>query len=99
MKLYFKSSRGERREVAEINEQLTSKEQFRVANEEIAKYVKKLNPNYKIPYTRVYNIAKAEFGDIHNGNLVTWFDVGSHSEFFFVHPAIFFEEKYQPIRL
>ena len=95
MTLFFKSSRGERREVGNINEALPAKEQLRVAGELINGYVKKLNPDYKIPYMRVYNIAQTAMGEIYNGEIVTHFDVGSWSEYFFVYPAIIVEEKYK----
>lgn len=43
---------------------------------EIYSYVEKLNPNYKIYYVRHWN---------ENGK--TWYDVGSHSEFFYTEDA------------
>lgn len=62
--LFFKSSIGERRLVKEnIDESNVLRE--------IEKYVKNLNPTYKIYYIRHWK----------HGNIITY-DVGSHSEFF-----------------
>lgn len=43
---------------------------------EIAKYIRELNPEYKIPYYRTYTTPEN----------ITIFDVGSHSEFFELRP-------------
>lgn len=50
----------------------------------ISKYVKKLNPKFKIYYYRNWNVEI-------DGIKVTEYDVGSYSEFFYVIPA--FENK------
>lgn len=66
MKLYFLSSRGEKRLVKE------NVEVSEVAKE-MGDYVKSLNPNYHIYYIRSW------YSEDHKG---TMYDVGSHSEFF-----------------
>ena len=43
---------------------------------EIKEYVRKINPNYKIYYFR-------SWGDPSDPK-ITWYDVGSHTEFFYV---------------
>ena len=66
MKLYFLSSRGEKRLVKE-NVEVSE------AAKEMGNYVKSLNPNYQIYYIRSW------YREDYKG---TMYDVGSHSEFF-----------------
>lgn len=79
MKLYFKNSRGEMRVVAEFDSGKTDKEYLEAAEKEIKKFCEERN--FQIYYTRVWN-------KDHNGQQMTKFDVGSHTEFFFLDQAI-----------
>lgn len=54
------------------NEFITTCEEEKIMKE-IKNFIKQLNPNFKIYYIRAWK----------DGNQ-TWYDVGSHSEFFFV---------------
>lgn len=68
MELYFRDSYDSLRFVKTIERDN--------AMSEIAKYIHKLNSEYKIPYYRIYTTPEG----------VTVFDVGSHSEFFELRP-------------
>ena len=67
MKLYFERSNGEFVFVCKSCE--------KCADADIRDYVKKLNPNYKIYYTRYWNADK-------EGKFHRIYDIGSHTEFF-----------------
>lgn len=78
MTLYFKDRFGNLREVAPISEPDACKE----VGAAIHRFCKERD--YTIPYTRIWN-------EPHEDESATWFDVGSHTEFFIVKPAIPFE--------
>ena len=63
-KLYFENNYGDKSLIAcNITEEEVSVK--------IVEALKKMNPNYKIHYIRIWE-----------GKAGTWYDVGSHSEFF-----------------
>jgi len=66
--LYFNDNYGNNRFVATCHEGDVTMN--------IRKYVKKLNPKYKIYYIRTWTEKDK-----------TWYDVGSHSEFFYTERA------------
>lgn len=69
VKLYFVNSENEETFITSIEDR---KEGSKSIFKEINKFIKEKNPNYKIYYIRQWE----------EGNK-TWYDVGSHSEFFF----------------
>lgn len=77
MKLYFRNSRNIMREIAVIDgEYHTHKEIYSAAMKEIIKFCNKNNPNFKFYYVRTWN-------EKIDGVMMTVFDVGSHTEFFY----------------
>lgn len=79
MKLYFKNSRGEMRVIAELDSCETDKDCLEAAGKEIQKFCDE--KGFKIYYTRVWN-------EDYKGQQMTKFDVGSHTEFFYLDYAI-----------
>lgn len=79
-KLYFYNSYNESREIATFKDGLADEEVRKVAFEEITKFCNERN--FKIYYTRMWN---APEGD-------TIIDVGSHTEFFHISPAVSIDE-------
>lgn len=79
MILYFRSSRGEMRNIAQFDDNLTDREAINATYDEIRKFCDERN--FKIYYTRVWN-------EPHNDKMMTKFDVGSHTEFFYLDRAI-----------
>lgn len=79
MTLYFKDSHGKMRVVAEFDSGKTDKEYLEAAEQEIKKFCDERN--FKIYYTRVWHTD-------HKGRQMTKFDVGSHSEFFYLDQVI-----------
>jgi len=81
MKLYFENSYGESRVIAEVK---TLEE----ISQEIKKFIDNCNKNkpkekqFKSYYTRVWS---------ENGR--TWYDVGSHSEYFWVDKELYNDYK------
>lgn len=67
MKLYFENRYGEMKLVSAVATPET-------ANQLIRKYIGAINPNYKIYYTRYWNVDEERFHRV--------YDVGSHTEFF-----------------
>lgn len=87
MILYFNDSHGKMRKVAEIDESKSHKE----ISDEITLQIKRFcdERKYKIPYTRIWD-------EDYKGKMLTKFDVGSHSEFFYTDPPsyeLFVEER------
>lgn len=77
MKLYFSNSHDMMREIAVIDgEPNTHEEIYGAAMKEIIKFCNKKNPSFKIYYVRTWT---AKIG----GVMMTVFDVGSHTEFFY----------------
>lgn len=77
MKLYFRNSRNMMREIAVIDEDPhTHEEIYNAAIKKIIKFCNDNNPNFKIYYIRTWT-EKIE------GVMMTVFDVGSHTEFFY----------------
>lgn len=79
MKLYFKDSHGEMRVIAEFDNGKTDKEYLEAAEKEIKRFCDERN--FKIYYTRVWH-------EDRSGQKMTKFDVGSHTEFFYLDQAI-----------
>lgn len=79
MKLYFKNSHREMRVIAEFDSGMTDKEYLEAAEKEIKKFCDARN--FKIYYTRVWHTE-------HKGQQMTKFDVGSHTEFFYLDQII-----------
>lgn len=79
MKLYFKSSTGEMRVIAEFDGGKTDKEYLEAAEKEIKKFCKERK--FKSYYTRIWH-------EEYKGQKMTKFDVGSHSEFFYLDQVI-----------
>lgn len=79
MKLYFKNSHGEMRVIAEFDSGMTDKEYLEAAEKEIKNFCDARN--FKIYYTRIWHTD-------HKGQQMTKFDVGSHTEFFYLDSAI-----------
>lgn len=75
MTLFFRSSHGEMREIAKFDDGLTDKEAINVVHKEIRKFCDKRN--FKIYYTRIWN-------EPYDNVMMTKFDVGSHTEFFYI---------------
>lgn len=78
MTLYFQDGYGDLREIASIDGPDICKE----VGAAIRRFCEA--HRYTIPYTRIWNAQE-------NGEDVTVYDVGSHTEFFIVKPAIPFE--------
>lgn len=77
MKLYFRNSRNIMREIAVIDgEYHTHEEIYSAAMKEIIKFCNKNNPNFKFYYVRTWS-------EKIDGVMMTVFDVGSHTEFFY----------------
>ena len=83
MFLYFMNSCGKVRKIGKIDGRMKA-EKIRA---EIARQIKEFcdEKNFTIYYTRVWN-------EELRGKIMTKFDVGSHTEFFFVYPECW--EKY-----
>ena len=73
-KLYFRGSNGNQRVIAECN----TLEQVNVA---INRFIAKANENKKKPFVRYYTRMWVEDNQ-------TWFDVGSHTEYFIWDKAV-----------
>lgn len=85
MQLFFKNSQGQMREIAKLDDySLTSGELFGAAMAEIEAFCKERN--FKIHYTRMWNAEK-------DGKEMTAFDVGSHTEFFYLDPPLQSNER------
>lgn len=77
MKIYFSNSHSMMREIAVIDgEHNTHEEIYSAAMKEIVKFCNETNPNFKIYYVRTW-ATKID------GVMMTVFDVGSHTEFFY----------------
>lgn len=83
MELYFKNSHGEMRVIAEFDNGRTDKEYLEAAESEIKKFCDERS--FQIYYTRVWH-------EDRNGQQMTKFDVGSHTEFFYLDHAINLEK-------
>lgn len=83
MTLYFKNSYGKMRKIATIKEGKTVQESLDAAFAEINKFCR--DRNFAIYYVRRWNTEV-------DGQNISCFDVGSHTEFFYLEPAIPFEE-------
>lgn len=79
MILYFHSSRGEMRKIAQFDDKLTDREAINATYDEIRKFCDERK--FVIYYTRVWN-------EPYNNVTMTKFDVGSHTEFFYLDRAI-----------
>lgn len=79
MILYFRSSRGEMRNIAQFDDSLTDREAVNAAYDEIRKFCDERG--FVIYYTRIWN-------EPYNNVMMTKFDVGSHTEFFYLDRAI-----------
>ena len=79
MILYFRSSRGEMRNIAQFDDSLTDREAIDATYDEIRKFCDERK--FVIYYTRVWN-------EPYNDVMMTKFDVGSHTEFFYLDRAI-----------
>jgi hypothetical protein len=79
MTLYFKNSHGEMRVVAEFDSGMTDKEYLEAAEKEIKKFCDARN--FKIYYTRIWHTEC-------KGQQMTKFDVGSHTEFFYLDQVV-----------
>lgn len=75
MILYFRNSRGKMQKIAEFDNALTDKQAIDAANAEMQKFCDKRN--YKIPYSRMWN-------EPYDGKMMTVFDLGSYTEFFYL---------------
>ncbi len=75
MILYFKDRKGNRHKIAQFEDGKSDKEYLDVAHKEIMRFCDMRG--YTIPYVRIWNKR-------HDGELVTTFDVGSHTEIFFL---------------
>lgn len=83
MKIYSEDIRGNVRQIAEINcdvGQADISERYAAAVKCIREFC--AGYNYTIPYYRYSNTELI-------GEAATWFDVGSHCEFFYVCPPVF----------
>lgn len=83
MILYFKNGMGKMRKIARISDKLEVNEARAVAIKEINKFCDERN--FKIYYIRIWNTKV-------NGQPMTQFDVGSHTEFFYTDRIVFTEE-------
>lgn len=79
MKLLFQNSRGKLRTIAKIDGRKPDKDIYKLAAEEIQRFCDERN--FKIYYSRIWN-------EDRNGKLMTKFDVGSHTEFFYLEKAL-----------
>lgn len=79
MKVFFKDSRGQMREIALLDSDLDKDKAMSAVMSEIKKFCDERN--FKIYYTRVWCEEK-------DGIVMTKFDVGSHTEFFYVDRAL-----------
>lgn len=81
MQLFFKNSYGQVRELARLDDySLTNRELFNAAMSEIESFCSERS--FKIHYTRLWNNTKQNDRDM------TVFDVGSHTEFFYLDPPL-----------
>lgn len=83
MILYFKNSNGKMRKIARISDKLEINEARAAAIKEINKFCDERN--FKIYYIRIWNTEV-------DGQPMTQFDVGSHSEFFYTDRVVFAKE-------
>lgn len=80
MQLFFKNSQGQMREIVKLDDyNLTNGELFNAAMSEIEAFCSERN--FKIHYTRLWNTKQ-------NDSDMTVFDVGSHTEFFYLDPPL-----------
>lgn len=84
MILYFKNCRGKVRKIGKVDGRMTP-EKIRA---EVDRQIKAFcdERSFTIYYTRVWN-------EELNGKMMTKFDVGSHTEFFYVYPECW--DKYR----
>lgn len=81
MKVYFENTYGEMRVIAELDGGLSKEDAWKAVMKEIHKFCN--DHKFKIYYTRSWVEEK-------NGVTMTGFDVGSHTEFFYVDRNILF---------
>lgn len=81
MILYFKNGRGQVRKIGKIDGRMSMEKAFAEANRQIKVFCDERN--FEINYVRVWN---TELSEGLNRKLVTMFDVGSHTEFFYTYP-------------
>lgn len=80
MKVMFRGSNGKVREIGHFKSKgMTDKEAFDKAYEFIKSFCD--DHNFKIYYTRLWSVEE-------NGESITIADVGSHTEFFHIIPAV-----------
>ncbi len=79
MILYFQDSQGKLREIAQFEDGKSDKEYLDAAHKEIVRFCN--TQGYAIPYVRIWN-------KHYDGKQITMFDVGSHTEFFFLSTAV-----------
>ena len=85
MTVSFENELGELRTIAEIPDDVTDDVAFQLATDEIKKFCQ--DRNFSIHYMRTWNVVR----DVEeNSPQVTQIDVGSHCEFFYISPAIDF---------
>ena len=77
--LYFENSRGERRSIGTYDGDSGPAESWAIL--EMQRFCSERK--FSIPYLRCWNTPEDE----------TCYDVGSHTEFFYVQPALMWEEK------
>ena len=90
MILYFKNSSGKMRRIEKIDGRKNRSEIAKEINNAIYDFC--TNHNYKIYYVRIWD-------ESYKGKLMTKFDVGSHTEFFYTYPSsmdCFAEDRYKP---
>ena len=79
MTLLFENSLGKTRVIAEMDDAQSDDETIQDAIAEIKRFCK--DRDFTVYYTRMWNTER-------DGALMTQFDVGSHSEFFYLNPAV-----------
>lgn len=86
MIIYFKNRDGLLKDIGMffVTDTDTDNDTFKMACDVISEFCKERN--YTIPYYRSWNVD-------YKGTLMTKVDVGSHSEFFYLNPAINLTEK------
>lgn len=88
MILYFKNSHGIMREIAKLDDYCTDGEILTAAFAEIDAFCKERN--FKTYYTRIWNEER-------DGKMMTKFDVGSHTEFFYLDPSVDIDRVRDPL--